>query len=62
MRQYDVIRAKAAHERLREQLRQADREEQWALRTGFNPMCYACRRECKTRNKTWNNCIKREVE
>ena len=61
MELFNVTDGRFDYKMLREQLRQADREEQWSLKTGYNRMCYACKRPCKTRNKTWTGCVKREV-
>lgn len=62
MNLFEVIDGRFKYEMLREKLRQVDREEQWSKRTGFNRMCYSCTRPCKTRNKTWTGCVKRELK
>ena len=62
MKLFNVTDGRNEYKMLRDVLRQADAEEHWSKKTGYNRICYACTRNCKTKNKTWTGCVKREVK
>lgn len=61
-RLYKVTNGSEDYFMIRETIRREDEAGNWSKRTGFNRMCYDCKRDCKTKNHTWSGCVKKEVK